>query len=470
MTRWLVSALIASLLAALPAAAQQPARGQPPRQQPATQSGRCQIEVKGHDSTRVSTVKQPSGQFNTFIGGGFTGYCRANNQTLVSDSAEYFGDQRVLHLVGNVHYTEPRLTLDSDVATYYMSEERVLAEGKVHTTSPNGTTLDGPRMDYYRATPKARPVSRMIAPDRPTINVAQKDSAGNPTEPMKVIANTVVMDGDSLVYPSGNVDITRPDVVAKSDTAAMDSQRGTARLMRSPTIEARGDRPFTLSGTVIDLFSTNRRLDRVLASGKGKGVSQDATLTADTLDFRLADGRLQRVFAWGKSRSRATNPTYDILSDSMDVRMPDQRMREIRSIRQAFAQSVPDTTKVHTTERDWLRGDTIFAYFDSSAAARADTSKQPVLRSLVAIGHASSFYQLAPRDTAATGPAINYVRGRTITVAFANQQAESVKITEQAAGVYLEPSKPGETAADTAARQGTRQGPAQGNRRGARRP
>ena len=464
MSRTLVLSLVAVLLTALPVAGQQP--GQKPRQQPSAPSGRCQIEVQGRDSTRVSTIKQPSGQFNTFIGGGFSGFCRAQNQTLVSDSAEYFGDTRVLHLVGNVHYTEPRLTLDSDVATYYMSEERVLAEGKVHTTSPNGTTLDGPRMDYYRAAPKIRPISRMIAPERPTINVAQKDSAGNTSEPMKVIANTVVMDGDSLVYASGAVEITRPDVIAKSDTAAMDSGRETARLMRSPTIQGRGDRPFTLSGMLIDLASTNRKLNRVLARGNAKSVSQDATLTADTLDFRLADGRLQRVFAWGKSRSRATNPTYDIVSDSMDVHMPEQRMREIRSIGQAFAQSMPDTAKVRTKERDWLRGDTIFAYFDSSAAARADTSKQPQLQSLVALGHASSFYQLAPQDTGATGPAINYVRGRNITVVFANRQAQTVKITDKAAGVYLEPAKPTVAAAESTAARG----PSPKNRRGTRTP
>jgi hypothetical protein len=99
-------------------------------------------------------------------------------------------------------------------------------------------------------------------------------------------------------------------------------------------------------------------------------------------------------------------------------------------------------------------------------AARADTSKQPLLRSLVALGHASSFYQIAPRDTGTVGPAINYVRGRNITVTFANRQAQTVKITDQAAGVYLDPSKPAVASADSVARRGD----GEGNRRRTRKP
>jgi hypothetical protein len=179
-------------------------------------------------------------------------------------------------------------------------------------------------------------------------------------------------------------------------------------------------------------------------------VSQDATLTADTLDFVMAEGRLQRVYGWGASRARATNPSYDIVADSLDVRMPDQRMREVRALRDAFAQSVPDTAKLHTTQRDWLRGDTIYAHFDSTAKAAADTAKQPALEQLVALGHARSFYQIAPKDTAALGPAVNYVRGDQITVAFADRSVSRVTIAGQASGVYADPVRP--AAADTTKR------------------
>jgi lipopolysaccharide export system protein LptA len=425
-----------AVIASAPLAAQQvPAPG-----------GQCQLQFSAREAgrpPRVTSVKQPSGQFNSWIGGGVTARCPAQNMTLTSDSAEYYGDRKLLHLIGNVHYVEPRLTLDSKLANYYMAEERLEAEGNVHALLPSGTTLDGPRIEYFRVSPGIRDESRMIAPGRPTIKIIQTDSTtGRPSEPATVIANTVTMQGDSTVFASGKVEITRPDVLAKGDSASLDSQSEFARLMRGPSITARGDRPFVLTGTVIDLFGKARMVERVLSKGSAKSVSRDATLTADTLDFRMANGRLQRVHGWGKSRARAANPTYDILADSLDVRMPEQRLREVHAVGDAFAQSVPDTTKLHTTEHDWLRGDTVFAYFDSSAKVINDSTSQPAIERLLAVGSARSYYQIASRDSAALGPAINYVRGQSITVAFANRTVDSVTITGQAAGVYADPVTP----------------------------
>jgi hypothetical protein len=74
---------------------------------------------------------------------------------------------------------------------------------------------------------------------------------------------------------------------------------------------------------------------------------------------------------------------------------------------------------------------------------------------LLSVGHARSFYQIAPRDTAAIGPAINYVRGERIRVAFANRTVDSVTIIGQAAGVYADPTTP---KADSIARSQQEQG------------
>ena len=415
-------------------------------------SGQCQLVYSARDTMsppRVSLIRQPSGQFNTFLGGGVVARCPAQNMTLIADSAENYGDQKLLHLIGHVHYVEPRLTLDSDLANYYQLDEHLQAQGNVHAVLPSGTTLDGPRVEYYRVAPNIRTETQMVAPGRPTITVIERDSTGKPSPPMTVVANTVTMQGDTLTYAGGRVVITRPDVIATGDSAAMNSQTEFARLMNGPIIRARGDRPFTLSGTVIDLFGHSKAIDRVLARGQGKSVSRDATLTADTLDFALSDGRLQRVHAWGKGRAHAFNPSYDMVADSLDVRMPDQRLREIHALRDAFAQSVPDTTKIHSSEHDWLRGDTIYAYFDSSAKAVNDTASQPQLERLISFGKARSFYQIAAKDTAAVGPAVNYVRGDRIQVAFLDRQVQTVTIIGQATGVYLDPSRP---SADSAKR------------------
>jgi hypothetical protein len=450
-------ALLAACALATPVAAQRPvapsAGGPPP-------TGQCDLLVTPNsDSTHFTSAKLPSGEYNNFVGGGVTGHCPAQQITLVADSAEWFGDLHMWHLIGHVHYVEPRLTMDSDVATYYLTDEHLLSEGNVHTLLPSGTTLVGPRVEYYRAAPKIRPVARMVAPGRPTINVIEKDSTGKQSEPTVVVANTVVMDGDSLVFASQNVVITRTDVIATGDTASMNNQTQFARLMRSPKIVSRGKKQFTLYGEVIDLMGKDHALARVLSKGKAKSVSDSATMTADTIDFRMSAGLLQRMYAWGKSRAHAVNPQYDVIADSIDLRMPGQRTREIRAIRKAYAQSMPDTAKLHTKERDWMRGDTITAHFDSTQAP-GDTSSQPQMRQLVSQGSAQSFYQLAARDSGVVGPAINYVKGRDITIAFANRVVQTVDITEQAQGVYLEPQVPGRSDTLTARRQATQAAPA----------
>jgi hypothetical protein len=243
-------------------------------------------------------------------------------------------------------------------------------------------------------------------------------------------------------------------VIATGDTANMNSQTQFARLMIKPKIVSRGKKQFTLYGEVIDLFGKEHALERVLSKGKAKSVSDSATMTADTIDFHMSAGLLQRMYAWGKSRAHAINPQYDVLADSIDLRMPGQRTREIRAVRKAYAQSIPDTAKLHTKERDWMRGDTITAHFDSVMAA-GDSSSQPQMRQLISQGSAQSFYQLAAKDSGVVGPAINYVKGRDISLAFANRVVQTVDVVDQAEGVYLEPQVPGRSDTLTARPQAT---------------
>ena len=428
MTRaWLCRAgALAAVLAAVQSLAAQEAR-----------SDQCLFVFRSRAGSPLNMVRQPSGLFNWYLGRRAEGECRAQQITVVADSVEYYGDARLLYLIGNVDYREPRLTLRSRRLTYWLNDEHLRAEGNVDATLPSGTKLTGQEADYYRPAPGIRTASRMIAPRRPTILLVETDSSGRRSEPTTLIANTVIMDNDSLVYASGRVVITRTDVIARGDSAFMDSGREYARLMRGPQIDGKGDDPFTLTGTLVELFGSQRTLSRVVSSGKARAVSRDVTLTADTLDLRLTDRKMDRVYAWGQSRARAVSPEYDIVADSLDVRMPGQRVREVFAVRDAFAQSTPDSTRVRSTEKDWLRGDTIIARFDTAAAPR-DTTRRPRIRDLVAHGNARSFYQVATREGRATPPAINYVRGRVITVTFQDQEVEQVSITEQAAGVYLE--------------------------------
>ena len=103
--------------------------------------------------------------------------CIGQGNRLTADSAEYYERQGRLFLVGNVHYTEPRATVDSRTMTYYQNDDHLHAEGNVVAVMSNGSTLRGPSVDYYRSTPQ-RPLTRMIAVGRPTVTLVQRDTTG----------------------------------------------------------------------------------------------------------------------------------------------------------------------------------------------------------------------------------------------------------------------------------------------------
>ena len=436
MTRHLLLLAPALALAPAVAAAQAPA------------GGRCELVFTNTPETQATFIESPGLGRSTYVGRGVIAHCRGQNVNLRADSAEYFESRQLVHLIGNVHYDEPRLRLDSRRLTYFIAEERLLAEGDVDAALPNGSTLRGPQVEYFRVVRGVRDRALMIAIGRPTIGLVQTDAAGRPQDPLNVVANRVVMEGDSLLYASGQVDITRPDVIARGDSAFMDSGREFARLMRSPVIEGLGERPFRLTGFRIDLFSEQRQLERVLSAGAARAVSNDFDLRSDTIDLRIRESLLERAFAWGPSRARAVSPGSELLADSLDILMPGQLLREIRAIGRAVAESTPDSTKIRSPQRDWLRGDSIVALFErpaqgdtlASPANRADTAAQPLIERLIAHGEARSFYQIASTRGDLSAPAINYVRGSSITVDFRDQEVTSVTVDDDAVGVYLEPA------------------------------
>ncbi len=441
-----------------------------PAQEP---TGPCDLYFENPVTTHSTSVRLPSGKYNSYIGGGVIGHCRGQSNTLTADSAEFYDEKDLLYLIGRVHYVEPRIKVDSDRMTYYVGEGRLIAEGHVFAVLPSGTTMRGPWAEYLRVLPGVRTVAQLTATGRPHLHLVQRDTTNKAPRADSATVDTAGIDadrvltvGDSLIYASGRVVVLRTDVKATSDSAAMDNGQGFARLLRTPMIEGtQSKHPFTLRGAIIDLYSANHELQRVVSKQNASAVSQDLHLTSDTIDLRLTARQLSRAYAWGPSRAHATTPERDILADSLDVLMPQQRVQEVRSIRKAYATSIPDTVHIKSTERDWMKGDTILAQFDTtpppakvtaatkpagsaSSAADArragrpapDTSAEPAIKTLLARGNARALYQLPPKDKKSPKPALNYVRGRIITIAFADRQVHTVTVVDSAAGVYLEPA------------------------------
>jgi hypothetical protein len=390
-------------------------------------------------TTRLRLDSLPGLGQVVFLGGGVLVRCPSRGITMRGDSAERYADHD--QMVGNAVYDEPRFHVTSDFLTYLPNDEKVVAAGNVHATLPSGSTLEGPLAEYLRPVPRLRPHEVMNSSARPTIHIVEKDSLGRPTPPTVVVADHVKMDGDSLIYAGGQVVITRPEIAATADSAFIDQGPETMRLMRKPRLRGTKERPFTLTGELIDLFSHDRKLQRVRASDSATAVSDSMTLKSDTIDLRIRNDLLDHAYAWGaKSRARVVSPSQNMIADSLDVSMPGQHIRLVRALRSALAEGRPDTVKFRAERPDtldWLLGDTIVAHFDSVPVK--DTSKTPNIKQLVASGHASSLYHMAPSDTAERRPAINHVTARLITIDFDQQKVATVTTVDSVYGIYIEP-------------------------------
>jgi hypothetical protein len=426
------------------------AAAQLPAQRPSAPGQRTRCSLT---SARFSTDTLPGGGQVTFAGGNVIIRCPTRGIVIQGDSGESRPDGE--HMIGHTIYDDPRLHVTADFLNYFTPAERVVAVGNVNGRLPSGSTMTGPLAEWFRVTP-TRPREEMFARMRPTIKLVQTDTTKpkpgvKPLAPdtTTVVAETVHALGDSLIYASGTVVITRTDISATADSAFLDQQKETMRLMRGPTLLGKKERPFTLKGDLIDMFSKSHKVERVIARAHAVATSDSMTLKSDTIDLRVRNDLLDHAFAWGRlSRARATSPSQNLLADSLDVTMPGQKVRLMRAVGHAFATGKPDTVRFVVEKpdtSDWLRGDTITAHFDT--VATKDTSKTPNIRQLFAMGTASSWYHIPASDSAERRPAINQVSARRITIDFDKQKVAVVTAVDSVVGVYVEPR------ADTSAKK-----------------
>jgi hypothetical protein len=389
------------------------------------------------------------GVTSLWISGGLRARCEGTTMVVTADSAVYLGRARLLVLVGNATYQEDGTTLTSDVMRYFEQDARLEADGNAELRSASGTTLTALQLIHFRELVGVREAAS-LALGRPSAIL--RDSANTPDSlATRVDADRMYAQGDSSLYAGGDVVITRPDLVARSDSAEARKLTETLVLLGGrPSMEASGERPFTLRGEFIDVIGAERRVERVLSRGDAVAISDSLTLSSDTILVDFAEGQLERVRTWGPVPSHAVTGGRDITADSIDIKLPGQRIEELWAIGRARAETAADTT-ILSTEPDWLAGDTVRAVFEAPPGPDSLTAN-PVLQVLEARGHARSFYQIPSRDAGDRRPAINYVLGARIDVAFSGGEVTVVYVSKDAQGVYLEPGKIEPTPTRTPAR------------------
>ncbi|HKS07157.1 MAG TPA: hypothetical protein VJR92_12675 [Gemmatimonadaceae bacterium] len=403
----------------------------------------CTVTIRGD---HLSGTTLPSGNSLTHWSGNVRGTCGATMQVR-ADSGEVNQDAGVSTLIGRARYADTKegSTVDADRMRYFEGESRIEAVGNVRVRTKSGATLNIDQLNYFRPTPSRDYVviegaghSRLILRDSTTV----PDSAATTIESHRIRAER-----DSMFYAGGSVIITRPDMRATSDSAATMSSRRHVRLIGGkPTMVGRGSRAFTITGTILDVFGKEKAMERLLAQGKADAVSDSLHLVGDTIDISTSgtkaansnDVKIDRVALRGPGRTKASSPGRDIEGDRIDLSMPGQQLRELVAVGRALVRTKPDST-IKTTERDWIEGDTVIARFDT--LAKADSAKQPPLRTLLARGAARSFYHLAPKEPADSLPTINYVIGMRIDAAFVKGAVSLVEVFGDVRGVTLEPAR-----------------------------
>lgn len=457
-----------SVAPAREAAATRPA---PAKKKAPPASRTCVLDfAESPPETRLTYSRVSETVSNTFIGGGFVGNCQGENNRLRADSAEQFQQIGVVNLYGNVIYQEPnKVEIRANHATYFTREGRLYADGNVTATQvATGSSFSGPSIEYTRAGP-GNALARMVAPQRSTATLIERDSLGRPQPPVTIEANRFEDVADSLLLAWGDVRINRQSLNGQSDSAAFDKASERARLIRGARMVNRDTaQPFTLVGDTIDLFSTKRQLDRVVSRHRASATGSTMVLGAEVIDLRLESQQLREALAFGAGRAKATTPGQDVEADSLRILLRNKRVREIRAIGSARAFGLPDTTKITTTDRDILRGDSVFAFFDTTAAP-GDTTTPSRVREIHALGNASALFHLANAKGKSAPPGINYVRGVRIDVLFDTGTVREVRVDSSASGVYIEPDP--DTLVDTSSGRSRSNGraapsasPSRGNR------
>lgn len=404
----------------------------------ATTGRECRLDVQGYDSTRMSRYTSAAGKTTLFVGGGYRARCAGTHIIVTSDSAEYAEDLGDLRLIGHAHYEEDSASVDADVIQYLQREEHIVAAGNVVAKSRTKITLMAAQAHYYRPIPGTRAyVSITAFGGRPHLIIRDSAKTASDSDATLIDADRIHTERDSLFYAGGNVVITRPDMIGTADSADANSSSHRARLIGGkPHLDGRGTRKFALDARGIDLYGTEKQVDRLFAKGGAVAVSDSLRLTADTLNIRLSNNRIDTVMAWGPGRAHAVSPDRDITANRLKLTMPGGQMQEVFAVGSARADTKADST-LKTTERDWIVGDTLIATFDK--LAQGDTS-QPKIRVLVSRGSARTFYQMQSKSRTDSLPSLNYSAGRQITVAFLRGAVDEVHVTGPAVhGISLEP-------------------------------
>ena len=421
------------LLFVLPAAARAQARN-------------CDL-VSPSDFTRSQTPQGEYIEFRTPVRFRCTG-----GVTISANRAVSIGWTQELQLIGNAFYESPERRITANNLNHIGSQNRLTGSGNVVVTDrQNGSVIRGESLvhDYERGEVESRTVVRggrphATVPSRPEPG----DTAAQP--PLEVDAEFFDITGQRVFRAFGDVRFTRGDTRGAAREIEFDEGGNRVSLRVGAVME---NERFRLAAENIDAETAGDRLRQVDARGAAQLTARDVAVNAADLRIYFDEGRLNRLVALRRNAgdgapARAESQGFRLAGDSIDARAPGEVIEELVAVGSAYGERDVDSVAVglpDIAQHDWLRGDTITAYFEDApakpATAVADTAApERVLERLIAVAAdgAQSLHRIQQEGSQADA-SVNYLVAQRITVQLRAGEVHKVDAVGAVRGVHLQP-------------------------------
>lgn len=416
----------AALLALALLAGVGPLAGQRPSER------RCRLVVLNVDR-EGSRDERLAGNVNYFAAGNVRLRCADQPIFLNGDSLESYNAE-VIRLLTAASYRDSDIRIDADTLTYLKGSELLQARGNVRIVNAvNGSTLEGPYVDYFRAVRGIRDSAETVALGRPVVRYRVARAPGDTVDPSPyvIVADGLRGRGSSNLNGWGNVTVDRDSLTGRGDTLHYD--RGTADvavLIGEPARMARtGEDSFRVTGRQVALVLEGEALRAVRAFGNGHVLGGAGEIIADSAALTFEEGELVQTLAWDRAdRAQVLAGGYDVRGDSVAIDTPGERLRELRVFDDGLLVEPEDTTATPAVPdslvavpdsagtagvRNTMTGNRITARFidhDSAGTVRTQVVD------IVAIGSATSLFARDVERDGRVSPTINYTRADTIVV------------------------------------------------------
>ena len=390
--------------------------------------------------------------------GGRTSYRCDGGVSFVSDSAVSAFGRRLL--IGNVLFEDPDKTVRAARIEYEARIGLIVAQGDVTVVDKKtGNRIRAPQgLTYNKATRENAEARINVYTGRPHITMFGQGELKDTTD---VDADRMEIVGERIFHGTGSVVIKRGTLNATAGDALLLENGAKISLWRIARIKGE---TYDLVADSIYGETESDEFKELRAFKNARLTSEELRVNSARLRILLDSGVVNRLIAVGGSSADPARPNgqatvvatdFNLTADSIDALAPGQKVEQVHAVGNAMGARAPDSLDLKLPElirRDWLRGDTVIAFFveeaDSIKAKRQaakpanDSSFERVIEKLIAAGSgtpATAMYRMREQGDTTKVPQVNYIAAKRIVALFKDGAVYDVDATEDIKGLYLQP-------------------------------